>query len=122
MFLGVSAKSFYLKNQVLFKLLTVFFWQSNTKVTDKKWLQNFMTKHPEISLHPLWPTSLARANEFNKTQANRIFVLIENLTTPKNLTINHIYNIDNLNINAVQSLSNESEASTWINQKQRTYL
>ncbi|XP_070188805.1 uncharacterized protein [Littorina saxatilis] len=72
------------------------------KMAGKKWYQMFMRRHPEISLRLPEPTSLARAQAFNKEAVYRYFDLLEKIIDENGLVGSHIYKMDETGVSTVQ--------------------
>ncbi|CAH1975097.1 unnamed protein product [Acanthoscelides obtectus] len=63
-----------------------------------QWYQNFMKRHPELSLRTPEPTSVARASGFNRPQVERFFENLRDVIEKNNILPEHMYNVDETGI------------------------
>jgi DDE superfamily endonuclease/helix-turn-helix, Psq domain len=73
------------------------------RIAGKDWLKGFRTRHPEISIRKPEPTSLARAQAFNKPQVTKFFEILDSTMKMHNINPLRVYNMDESGLNTVQA-------------------
>ena len=66
------------------------------------WVQNFMRRYPELTLHRPEATSMSRLTGFNRVQVGKFFELLRYEMSTKKYTASQIYNLDETGITTVQ--------------------
>lgn len=64
----------------------------------KKWIANFMLRHPRLTVRKPEPTSVARARGFNRVVAREFFEKLRYLIDKYKFKKSDIYNIDEIGI------------------------
>ena len=77
-------------------------FNNTKKLAGKKWYYNFMKRHPRLSLRAPEPTSLARAQGFNRESVSRFFGLLEKAVDAHAFNPKNIYNMDESGLSSVQ--------------------
>ena len=77
-------------------------FNNTKKLAGKKLYYNFMKRHPRLSLRAPEPTSLARAQGFNRESVSRFFGLLENAVDDHAFNPKNIYNMDESGLSSVQ--------------------
>ena len=77
-------------------------FNNTKKLAGKKWYYNFMKRHPRLSLRAPEPTSLARAQGFNRESVSRFFGLLEKAVDDHAFNPKNIYNMDESGLSSVQ--------------------
>ncbi|GFO26065.1 tigger transposable element-derived protein 6-like protein [Plakobranchus ocellatus] len=68
-------------------------WRTQ-KSAGKDWLKGFKSRHSQLNIRTLEPTSIARATAFNKTNVGPFFDKLKQLYEELSLTPERIYNVD----------------------------
>ena len=69
----------------------------------KKWLRNFLKRHPSLSLRTPESVSLARAKGFSKERVNLFFDILKPELEKVNFNPTKVFNVDETGISVVQS-------------------
>ena len=77
-------------------------FNTEKEIAGQDWLQQFLKRHPKLSVREPEPTSLCRATGFNKIQIGHFFKLYENILTSEKLTADRIFNVDETGLSVVQ--------------------
>lgn len=64
----------------------------------EQWYQNFMRRHPELSLRQPEPTSIARARGFNRPQVELFFQNLKAAMDRHKIVLDNVYNVDETGI------------------------
>ena len=78
-------------------------FNSDKRIAGKDWLKGFKARHPEIAVRKPEPTSMARAQAFNKPQVSKYFTILEDTLKAHSINPMRIYNMDESGLNTVQS-------------------
>lgn len=73
----------------------------NNQLAGKDWVQNFLKRHPKLSIRQPESTSAAHAAGFNKQSVNQYFNLLGNIYDEHQLTPDRAYNCDETGISIV---------------------
>lgn len=74
------------------------------QMVGRKWLKEFLHRHPELSVREPEATSMSRAVVFNKPQVKRLFELLRaELEKGGGIRSNQIYNMDECGLTAVHT-------------------
>lgn len=77
-------------------------FNSAKKAASKHWYNDFMKRHPTLSLRQPEPTSIARAKGFNRKSVYEFYDKLENIVTQYSLKAYQIFNMDESAITTVQ--------------------
>ena len=73
------------------------------RMAGKDWFKGFKIRHPEVAVRKPEPTSLARAQAFNRPQVSKFFAVLEETMKTHKISPLRIYNMDESGVNTVQS-------------------
>ena len=80
-------------------------FNSTKKIAGMNWFRGFRKRHPTISVRQPEPTSMARAQSFNRPQVARFFKILQETLENENIPITRIYNMDESGLSRVQKCS-----------------
>ena len=76
----------------------------DSEIAGYHWLQDFLTRHPILSVRQPEATSLARAAAFNKVNVQKYFELLQSLIQDFKIQGKDIYNLDESGCATVQKV------------------
>ncbi|XP_051158509.1 uncharacterized protein LOC127279895 [Leptopilina boulardi] len=76
-------------------------FNSDKEIAGPDWFQNFMKRHPKLSLRKPEPTSAARASGFNKADVTKFYDLLEEIILKHKLTAKRMFNVDEFGTSVV---------------------
>lgn len=77
-------------------------FSNDTTMAGKKWLKNFLERHPILSFRKPESTSLARVKGFTKEHVESFYNILENELTKVNFNPCKVFNVDETGISIVQ--------------------
>lgn len=73
-------------------------FNKSTQLAGVDWLQSFRKRHPQLAMRSPEPTSVARAQGFNRVSVNSFFDLLEKVLGTGKFTASRIFNVDETSI------------------------
>ena len=72
------------------------------EIAGRSWFESFRKRHPEISVRTPEPTSMARAQSFNRPQVSNFFQVLHETMIKENIPATRLYNMDESGLSTVQ--------------------